>query len=287
MDGFGDFSSVMWGVGKGSQIEVLGSVQFPHSLGIFYTAFTQFLGFPKYGDEYKMMGLAAYGEPRFAQQVRDVVQRQGIRSALNLDYFVHHTQGVDMTWDAGEPVMGSGLFGKMVGCFWPASRAAVVNSPAHADLAASVQAVLEESYFALLNHVHQRTGLNERSVWPAAWRSTVWPTERSSSEPLSGHLHPAGSARRGHVDWRGPPCPAPGVEAAARFRHEACLLRARVHEPPSRCCRRWRRRTDHEFGRDAVDRPNRAGNCRRQNCRLVPGSHGVRSARLGQPQHSG
>src|SRR2546429_94101 len=63
VDGFGDFSSVMWGVGRGNEIKVLGSVQFPHSLGIFYTAFTQFLGFPKYGDEYKMMGLAAYGMP--------------------------------------------------------------------------------------------------------------------------------------------------------------------------------------------------------------------------------
>src|SRR5205807_7146961 len=59
VDGFGDFSSVMWGTGKGNQIEVRGSVCFPHSLGIFYTAFTQFLGFPKYGDEYKMMGLSA------------------------------------------------------------------------------------------------------------------------------------------------------------------------------------------------------------------------------------
>src|SRR5579871_1580347 len=73
IDGFGDFSSVMWGVGRGNQIEVRGSVSFPHSLGIFYTAFTQFLGFPKYGDEYKMMGLAAYGEPRMAEQVRQVV----------------------------------------------------------------------------------------------------------------------------------------------------------------------------------------------------------------------
>src|SRR5262249_10091 len=63
IDGFGDFSSVMWGIGRGNQIEIRGSVSFPHSLGIFYTAFTQFLGFPKYGDEYKMMGLSAYGEP--------------------------------------------------------------------------------------------------------------------------------------------------------------------------------------------------------------------------------
>ena len=66
----------MWGVGKANQIEVRGSVSFPHSPGIFYTAFTQFLGFPKFGDEYKMMGLSAYGEPRFAEQVRRVVRTE-------------------------------------------------------------------------------------------------------------------------------------------------------------------------------------------------------------------
>ena len=76
IDGFGDFSSVMWGIGRGNQIEVMGAVHFPHSLGQFYTAFTQFLGFPNYGDEYKMMGLSAYGERRFADQIRDVVKTE-------------------------------------------------------------------------------------------------------------------------------------------------------------------------------------------------------------------
>src|SRR2546421_522853 len=72
IDGFGDGSSVMWGMGRDNRIEVRGSVQFPHSLGLYYTAFTQLLGFPNYGDEYKMMGLSAYGEPRFVNKVREV-----------------------------------------------------------------------------------------------------------------------------------------------------------------------------------------------------------------------
>ena len=114
IDGFGDFSSVMWGVGKGNQIEVRGSVSFPHSLGIFYTAFTQFLGFPKYGDEYKMMGLSAYGEPRFAEQVRRVVRTQRDQCRLDLDYFTHHSKGVEMTWYGGEPVLGEVFSHKMV-----------------------------------------------------------------------------------------------------------------------------------------------------------------------------
>src|SRR5215469_13875080 len=74
IDGFGDFSSLMWGVGQGNRFDVRGATRFPHSLGLFYTAFTQLLGFPKYGDEYKMMGLSAYGEPRFAEQVRKLIR---------------------------------------------------------------------------------------------------------------------------------------------------------------------------------------------------------------------
>jgi carbamoyltransferase len=157
VDGFGDFSSVMWGVGKGSEIEVLGSVRFPHSLGVFYTAFTQFLGFPKYGDEYKMMGLAAYGEPCFLSQVHDVVQTRNGQVRLNLDYFVHHSQGVDMTWDSGEPILGPVFSCKCSHVFGEPRRARSEILAQHADLAASVQAVLEENYFAMLNHVCQRT----------------------------------------------------------------------------------------------------------------------------------
>src|SRR6201987_4237633 len=113
IDGFGDFSSVMWGMGKANQIEIRGSVSFPHSLGIFYTAFTQFLGFPKLGDEYKMMGLSAYGEPRFAENVRSVVRTEGDQCRLNLDYFTHHSKGVEMTWYGGEPALGALFSQKM------------------------------------------------------------------------------------------------------------------------------------------------------------------------------
>src|SRR5580704_1241400 len=117
IDGFGDFSSVMWGLGKGNQIQVRDSVLFPHSLGIFYTAFTQFLGFPKYGDEYKMMGLAAYGEPRFKEKVRQVVSISGDQVRLNLDCFRHHTEGVEMTWEGGEPGLGTVFSRKLIDLF--------------------------------------------------------------------------------------------------------------------------------------------------------------------------
>src|SRR5262245_48077222 len=73
IDGFGDFSSAAWGIGTGTSIRVDGRVYFPHSLGIFYQALTQYLGFPHYGDEYKVMGLAPYGQPKYLPQMRSVL----------------------------------------------------------------------------------------------------------------------------------------------------------------------------------------------------------------------
>jgi len=157
VDGFGDFSSVMWGVGKGNRIEVLGSVQFPHSLGLFYTAITQFLGFPKYGDEYKMMGLSAYGEPRFLEQVRTIVTTEEDQIRLDLGFFRHHTEGADMTWDGGEPVLGPVYSDRLAGVFGPPRAPRSEVTERHMDLAASAQAVLEENYFSLLSFVQRRT----------------------------------------------------------------------------------------------------------------------------------
>ena len=117
IDGFGDFASSMWGVGRANKMDVKGTTRFPHSLGIFYTAFTQFLGFPNYGDEYKMMGLGAYGQPRFAAKVRDVVSCHGGEFHLNLAYFIHHTEGVEMTWEGGQPALGNVYSKKMVEVF--------------------------------------------------------------------------------------------------------------------------------------------------------------------------
>ena len=73
VDGMGDFASAAWGVGHGTRIEVEDRVYFPHSLGVFYQAMTQYLGFPYYGDEYKVMGLAPYGKPvHFERIMRDI-----------------------------------------------------------------------------------------------------------------------------------------------------------------------------------------------------------------------
>jgi carbamoyltransferase len=158
VDGFGDFSSLMWGVGAGNRIRVMGSTQFPHSLGVFYTAFTQFLGFPKYGDEYKMMGLAAYGEPGFAREVGRIVRIAGTDCRLDLDYFVHHTRGLEMTWHGGEPAMAAVYSPRMADAFGIPRVPRTEVTQANTDLAASVQQVLEERYFSLLNAIQAATG---------------------------------------------------------------------------------------------------------------------------------
>src|SRR5919106_1759609 len=91
IDGFGDFISTMWAHGERNSISVLGQVEYPHSTGIVYTATTQFLGFPHYGDEGKVMGLAPYGKPRFIEEFREIIRtEENGQFRLNLDYFRHH-----------------------------------------------------------------------------------------------------------------------------------------------------------------------------------------------------
>jgi len=159
IDGFGDFVSSMWGVARGNHIEVLGEVGFPHSLGIFYTAMTQYLGFPNYGDEYKVMGLAPYGSAKFMREMRDIVRVGDGRFALNLDYFTHHTVGLDMVWRGGSPVIGPVYSEKLVEALGPARAPQDPLEQRHKDLAASMQAMFEEAYFALANALFEKTGV--------------------------------------------------------------------------------------------------------------------------------
>ena len=159
IDGFGDFSSAMWGVGRGNRIDLRGAVRFPHSLGIFYSAFTQILGFPDYGDEYKMMGLAAYGSPVFAPAIRKLIRVSGDQIRLNLDYFIHHSTGSEMTWNNGAPVISALYSRRMAEEFGPVRNGDTKPEPRHADLAASVQLVFEEIVFAFLRHVQRETGM--------------------------------------------------------------------------------------------------------------------------------
>src|SRR5258708_1688377 len=157
VDGFGDFVSSMWGSGSDNSIRVDGEIGFPHSLGIFYTAMTQYLGFPHYGDEYKVMGLAPYGQPSMLEEMRDIVHVKSGGFALNLDYFTHHTIGLDMVWQGGEPVIGPVYSQHLVERLGPARAADDPIEQRHKDLAASMQAMYEEAFFAIANALYEKT----------------------------------------------------------------------------------------------------------------------------------
>jgi carbamoyltransferase len=158
IDGFGDFVSTMWGTGCGNKIEIDGWVEFPHSMGLLYTAITQFLGFPKYGDEFKVMGLAPYGEPEFLDALRPLVHRTPRNGfELDLSYFVHHTDGVNMTWDSGAPTIGDVFSPKLEARLGPRRRPDEPLDRRHMNLAASLQALLEEVVLDLLRALAAKT----------------------------------------------------------------------------------------------------------------------------------
>jgi carbamoyltransferase len=162
IDGFGDFISTMWGTGKGNSIEVLGKVEYPHSTGIVYTATTQFLGFPHYGDEGKVMGLAPFGEPRFIKEFREIIRtEEDGQFRLNLDYFRHHSEGVEMSWDQGSPVIGRVFSDEFARTFGPVRIPGAALTDRERDIAASLQLRLEEVGFHILNHLHEQTGLTD------------------------------------------------------------------------------------------------------------------------------
>src|SRR5918996_2167823 len=162
IDGLGDFASTMWGIGKDSKIEVQGAIAFPHSLGIYYTALTQYLGFWNYGDEYKVMGLASYGQPEYRDRFDEIVKLNGnVGFSLGLDHFVHHKTGPEMTWRDGEPKIGK-LYGDFLGQrLGPERAAGAPVEKRHKNIAASLQARLEDAVLSMINRLHKLHGINK------------------------------------------------------------------------------------------------------------------------------
>ena len=160
IDSSGDFSTTMLAVGKGNQFEVLDSIDFPHSIGLFYTAFTQLLGFPHYGDEYKVMGMAPYGEPKYTDKISDVIQltNDGLFK-IDLSYFRSATEGIISYGDDNMPVVAPLFNAKMIEKFGEQRKKEEPLTQYHKDMAASVQAVTEKVIFHLLESLHKKTGL--------------------------------------------------------------------------------------------------------------------------------
>ncbi len=165
VDGFGDFSSAAWGIGKGTQIDIQNRVFFPHSLGIFYQALTQYLGFPHYGDEYKVMGLAPYGQPKYLDKMRQIVLLEADGGfKLNLRYFRHHKEKVDYSWEGGSPEVGTLFSPTIEELLGPVRKKDQPLEQVHKDIARSIQAMYEEAFFHLLNTLHKRHPIDTLAI---------------------------------------------------------------------------------------------------------------------------
>ncbi len=162
IDGFGDFVSTSTGVGKGNQLEMLTRVYFPHSLGLMYTAVTQYLGFMGYGDEFKVMGLAPYGRPRFVDEIRQLLHlKEDGAFELDLKYFRHWSDGVKMEWADGYPTLAEVYSSELVGLLGPQRGADAPVTGREEDIAHSLQVVYEEALLHVLMALWERTR-NER-----------------------------------------------------------------------------------------------------------------------------
>ena len=162
VDGFGDFASGAWGIGRGTEMTVDGRAFFPHSLGVFYQAITQYLGFPHYGDEYKVMGLAPYGKPSRLDEMRKIVHLQSDGGyTLDLDFFRHHREQITFQWEEGVPAFDDLFTRALEELLGPRRQPSEPLEDSHRDIARSAQAMYEEAFFHLIGMLQSRHGLTD------------------------------------------------------------------------------------------------------------------------------
>jgi carbamoyltransferase len=192
IDGSGDFTTTMIGIGRGNKIEVLDSVDFPHSVGIFYTAMTQWLGFPHYGDEYKVMGLAPYGEAKYVDQLRDLIEftPDGLFK-LNLSYFRNPTKGVITYGDDHIPVVATLFTEQFETKLGKARQKSEELTQFHKDMASSVQRFTEELIFHILTALQKRTGLKNVCIAGGVAQNSVANGKITRNTPFSNVYIPS------------------------------------------------------------------------------------------------
>tara|TARA_A100001035_G_scaffold234773_1_gene198012 strand:- start:424 stop:2178 length:1755 start_codon:yes stop_codon:yes gene_type:complete len=165
VDGFGDFASTAWGAGDGVNIDIDDKVYFPHSLGIYYMALTQFIGFYNWGDEYKVMGLAPYGKPIYLDEMRQIVKLMpNGKFELNLDYFCHHKEKIEYVWKNDSPSVKPLFTNKLENLLGPVRKRGEDLTQRHKDLAHSAQAMYEEAFFHILNSIHNKYKLDSVAI---------------------------------------------------------------------------------------------------------------------------
>jgi carbamoyltransferase len=197
VDGMGDFTSTLTAMARGSDWNEFDRVYFPHSIGFLYSAITMYLGFPYYGDEYKVMGLAPYGEPEFADYFRKLIYPKGDTFELNLDYFTHHKQGIKMSWNDGAPMVEpfhSPLLEKELG---PMRKKGEEMTSRHDNLAKSMQVVTEEIIIHLLNRLHAKAKCPNLCMTGGVAMNSVANGKITRHTPFENVYIPAGAADNG------------------------------------------------------------------------------------------
>lgn len=197
IDGMGDFTSTLTAAARGTQMRELDRVYYPHSIGFLYTAITMYLGFPYYGDEYKVMGLAPYGEPEFANVIRKFIRPHGDTFVLNLDYFTHHKQGVKMSWNDGAPVISPFYSQKLIDALGPPRDPKEPMTHRHENIAKSLQVVTEEIIIHLLNRLHAKCPSNNVCMTGGVAMNSVANGKITAQTPFKNVYIPAGAADNG------------------------------------------------------------------------------------------
>ncbi|NUP57270.1 MAG: carbamoyltransferase [Gemmatimonadaceae bacterium] len=198
VDGMGDFTSTTFGVGNGSRVSRHHAIHFPHSIGYLYNAITLYLGFHAYGDEYKVMGLAPYGRPRYLDAMRTLVRltREGFK--LNLDYFSHHREGIALRWNDEAPVVSpfhSPALERLFG--GPALPPRSPMGPREEDIAHSLQCVTEEVLMSLYHQLHARTRVDDVAVAGGVAMNSVANGKITTSTPFRRFFCPGAAADNG------------------------------------------------------------------------------------------
>jgi carbamoyltransferase len=197
VDGMGDFTSTLTAHGRGTSWQELDRVFFPHSLGFLYSALTMYLGFPHYGDEYKVMGLAPYGEPEFADVLRRIIRPKGDVFELNLDYFTHHKQGIRMSWNDGAPTVEPFHSERLEKELGPPRAKSEAVTQRHENLAKSLQVVTEEIILHLLQRLHTKTKCPNICLTGGVAMNSVANGKVTTATPFKNVYIPAGAADNG------------------------------------------------------------------------------------------
>lgn len=197
VDGMGDFTSTLTAYARDLGWQELDRVYFPHSIGFLYTAITMYLGFPYYGDEYKVMGLAPYGEPEFADFFRKLIMPKGDTFALNLDYFTHHKKGIRMSWNDGAPIIETFSSQKLIDDLGPPRDPKSPMTSRHDNIAKSLQVVTEEIIMHLLTRLHAKTKSKNICMTGGVAMNSVANGKITRETPFENVYIPAGAADNG------------------------------------------------------------------------------------------